>query len=185
MDLLHMNHDVLQTLWFFVPAFLANMTPVIVQGHFTWLDRPLDGGRMLWGDRILGAHKTWRGIVAGTIVGLATFAGQRLVYDAGWLRELAAIDYGETSLALGLLLGLGTGVGDAVKSFFKRRIAIAPGEPWIDFDQLDFMVGAYLFAAPIHTAPMLAFLLCLPIVATGSILVTVVGYELGLKESWI
>ena len=180
-----MNHEVLQTLWFFVPAYLANMAPVLARGHFAWLDRPLDGGRLLWGERILGAHKTWRGIVAGTVVGLAAFAAQRLVYDAGWLRELAPIDYDDTPLALGVLLGLGTGVGDAVKSFVKRRIMIAPGEPWVGFDQLDFMVGAYLFASPIHAVPMLAFLLCLPIVVIGSLVVTSVGYELGLKESWI
>ena len=180
-----MTHDLLQALWFFVPAYLANMAPVLVQGHFTWLDRPLDGGRMLWGERILGAHKTWRGIVAGTVVGLGAFAGQRLLYDLGWYRVLAPIDYNDTSLALGLLLGLGTGVGDAVKSFFKRRIAIAPGEPWVCFDQLDFMVGAYLLAAPIYAPPILTFLLCLPIVVAGSIFVTVVGYELGLKESQI
>jgi CDP-2,3-bis-(O-geranylgeranyl)-sn-glycerol synthase len=180
-----MSHDVLPTLWFFVPAYLANMAPVVVRGHFTWLDRPLDGGRMLWGQRLFGAHKTWRGIVAGTVVGLAVFAAQRLLYDAGWLRELAPIDYGETPLVLGLLLGLGTGVGDAVKSFFKRRIAIAPGQSWIGFDQLDFMVGAYLFALPIHAPSILPFLLCLPVVMVGTILVTIVSYELGLKESWI
>jgi CDP-2,3-bis-(O-geranylgeranyl)-sn-glycerol synthase len=180
-----MTHDLLQTLWFFVPAYLANMAPVLVHGHLKALDRPLDGGRMLWGKRIFGAHKTWRGLVAGTVVGLAAFAGQRLVYDAGWLRGLAAIDYGDTTLALGLLLGLGTGVGDAVKSFFKRRVAIAPGEPWIGFDQLDFMVGAGLFAFPIHAPPLSAFLLCLPIVMAGTILVTIVSYELGMKESWI
>jgi CDP-2,3-bis-(O-geranylgeranyl)-sn-glycerol synthase len=180
-----MSHDLLQTLWFFVPAYLANMAPVFAQGHFSRLDRPLDGGRMLGGKRLLGAHKTWRGIVAGTVVGVAAVAGQRLLYDAGWLRALAPIDYGTAPLALGLLLGLGTGVGDAVKSFFKRRIAIAPGEPWIGFDQLDFMVGAYLFAAPIYAPPVLAFLVCLPVVVGGSILVTFVGWELGLKESWI
>jgi CDP-2,3-bis-(O-geranylgeranyl)-sn-glycerol synthase len=180
-----MNHEVLQALWFFVPAYLANMAPVLVHGHLKALDRPLDGGRTLWGKRIFGAHKTWRGLAAGTVVGLAVFAGQRLVYDAGWFRGLAAIDYGDAPLTLGLLLGLGTGVGDAVKSFFKRRIAIAPGEPWIGFDQLDFMVGAYLLALPIYAPPMLAFLLCLPIVMLGTILVTILSYELGLKESWI
>jgi hypothetical protein len=47
------------------------------------------------------------------------------------------------------------------------------------------MVGAYLFASPIYAPPMLAFLLCLPIVMAGTILVTIVSYELGLKESWI
>jgi len=29
------------------------------------------------------------------------------------------------------------------------------------------------------------FVLCLPIVMAGTILVTAVSYELGLKESWI
>jgi CDP-2,3-bis-(O-geranylgeranyl)-sn-glycerol synthase len=180
-----MSHDVLQTLWFFVPAYLANMAPVLARGHFAWLDRPLDGGRLLCGERIFGAHKTWRGIVAGTVVGVAAFAGQRLVYDAGGFRGLAALDYGDTPLVLGLLLGLGTGVGDAIKSFFKRRVAIGPGESWIGFDQLDFMVGAYLFAFPIYAPPLTAFLVCLPIVMAGTIFVTIVSYELGLKESWI
>ena len=180
-----MTHDVIQTLWFFVPAFLANMAPVLVQGHLAWLDRPLDGGRLLHGRRILGAHKTWRGIVAGVVVGLGAVASQRLLYDAGWLRSLAPIDYGSTTLGLGLCLGLGTGVGDAVKSFFKRWIGIAPGEAWPGFDQLDFMIGAWCFAAPIYAPPALAVLLCLPIVAVASIVVTTVAYEVGLKESWI
>jgi CDP-2,3-bis-(O-geranylgeranyl)-sn-glycerol synthase len=180
-----MTHDLLQALWFFVPAYLANMAPVLAQGHFAWLDRPLDGGRMFRGERLFGSHKTWRGVVAGTVVGLGAFAVQRLVWEADWLRALAPIDYGATTLWLGVLLGLGTGVGDAVKSFFKRRVGIASGETWLGFDQLDFMVGAYLFAAPLWAPPLAAFLLCLPIVFFGSILVTVIGYELGLKASWI
>jgi CDP-2,3-bis-(O-geranylgeranyl)-sn-glycerol synthase len=180
-----MAHDVVQTLYFFLPAYFANMAPVLVQGQFVWLDRPLDGGRVFRGERLLGAHKTWRGLVAGVAFGLAPFAVQRIVYDLGWLRPLAAIEYGATSLWLGFLLGLGALVGDAVKSFFKRRLALPPGAPWVGFDQLDFLVGAYVFAAPLYAPPMLAFLLCLPIVFGGTLLVTTVGYELGMKESWI
>jgi CDP-2,3-bis-(O-geranylgeranyl)-sn-glycerol synthase len=180
-----MTGEVLQTLWFFVPAYLANMAPVVARGHFGWLDRPLDGGRMWWGTRIFGAHKTWRGLVAGVVVGVAAVWGQRLIYDSGGLRGLAPIDYTDTTLALGFLLGLGTGVGDAIKSFFKRRVGIAPGGTWLGFDQLDFMVGAYVAALPVHAPPLPVFVLCLPIVMTGTILVTAVSYELGLKESWI
>ena len=180
-----MGHELLQTLYFFLPAYLANMAPVVVQGHFTALDRPIDGGRMFRGCRVLGAHKTWRGLVAGTVVGLGVFGAQRLLYDLGWLRDLAAIDYDVMPLATGLLLGLGTGVGDAVKSFCKRRVAIAPGASWLGFDQLDFMVGAYVFAAPWYAPPVAMFLLCLPVVFVGTIAVTTIGYELGLKESWI
>jgi CDP-2,3-bis-(O-geranylgeranyl)-sn-glycerol synthase len=179
------TQDLLQTLWFFLPAYLANIAPVLAQSHFAWLDRPLDGGRFFRGERVLGAHKTWRGIVAGIVVGTATFAAQRLAWDAGWFRALAPIDYGDTSLLLGLLLGLGTGVGDAVKSFFKRRRAIAPGASWIGWDQIDFMIGAWLFAAPVHLPPAWAVLLCMPIVTIGAIAVSTIGWELGLKESWI
>ena len=180
-----MTGEVLQTLWFFVPAYLANMAPVVAQGHFGWLDRPLDGGRMWRGTRIFGAHKTWRGLVAGVVVGVAAVGVQRLLYESGRLRGLAAIDYADTTLALGFLLGLGTGVGDAIKSFFKRRVGIAPGGTWLGFDQLDFMVGAYVAALPVYAPPLPVFVLCLPIVMAGTILVTAVSYELGLKESWI
>ena len=66
---------------------------------------------------------------------------QALAYRAGHAREIALIDYGNCSLWLGVSMGAGTGVGDAVKSFFKRQIGIAPGASWIGFDQLDFFVG--------------------------------------------
>lgn len=82
-------------------------------------------------------------------------------------------------------MALGTGVGDAVKSFFKRRVGIAPGASWPVFDQLDFFAGAFLFVAAVHVPPVLPTLVCLPIVLAGSIAVTATGWALGLKEAWI
>lgn len=38
--------------------------------------------------------------------------------------------------------------GDAVKSFFKRRMRIPPGRAWIPADELDFITGALLFGWP-------------------------------------
>ena len=64
-------------------------------------------------------------------------------------------------------------------------MGIAPGGTWLGFDQLDFMVGAYVAALPVYAPPLSMFVLCLPIVMAGTILVTAIGYELGLKESWI
>ena len=55
-------HQVLQVLYFFLPAYVANMSPVLVRGRFKALALPIDGGRWLWGKRILGDHKTWRGL---------------------------------------------------------------------------------------------------------------------------
>lgn len=177
--------EVLQVLYFFLPAYVANVTPVLVQGHVEWLDRPLDFGARLWGERLFGAHKTWRGLVCGMVAGAVVFAVQQAIHAAGGLQALALVDYDTQSVWLGVLLGLGTGVGDAVKSCAKRQLGIPPGGSWIGFDQLDFMVGAYVFALPLVEVPMLPFLLCLPIVFAGSLLTTATGYGLGLKESWI
>jgi CDP-2,3-bis-(O-geranylgeranyl)-sn-glycerol synthase len=178
-------HEVLRVLWFFVPAYLANMSPVLVQGWFQWLATPMDGGRSFGGRRILGDHKTWRGLLAGIVVGTATYEFQRLIHAAGLGAGLALIDYAEHPLLPGFLMGLGTGIGDAVKSFFKRRIDIAPGVSWPVFDQLDFFAGAYVFVSVVHVPPLIPTLACLPIVLVGSIAVIAIGWALGLKEAWI
>jgi len=180
-----MARDVLAVLWFFVPAFLGNMAPVFVQGHFAWLARPLDAGRCWRGRRLLGDHKTWRGVVAGVVAAVVTFTLQRAVHRAGMLESLALIDYGTASLLPGVLLGLGALVGDALKSVVKRQLDIAPGASWLVADQLDFYLGAYLFALPIAAVPLVPALLAAPIVFVGAILTTASGYGLGLKESWI
>ena len=177
---------VYQTLYFFLPAYLANMAPVLAVGHFERMAGPIDGGRTWRGIRILGDHKTWRGLIAGVVVGMATFAAQRAVHQFGLLHSLALVDYGALDPLLpGFLLGLGTGVGDAVKSFFKRRVGIAPGASWLGFDQLDFMAGAYLCVAVVVTPPFAAVLAILPIVFLGSVVTTAVAYVLGLKRAWI
>ena len=178
-------HDVLQVLWLFVPAYLANMSPVFVQGWFQRLAMPIDGGRSFRGKRIFGDHKTWRGLLAGIVVGTAAYELQRLLHEAGFATGLALLDYADDPVLPGFLMGLGTGVGDAVKSFFKRRIDIPPGASWPVFDQLDFFAGAYLFVSLVHVPPVLATLACLPIVLAGSVAVTAIGWALGLKEAWI
>jgi CDP-2,3-bis-(O-geranylgeranyl)-sn-glycerol synthase len=175
----------LAVLWFFLPAYLANMSPVFVQGHCERWAVPIDGGRTFRGRRVLGDHKTWRGIVAGVVAGVAVAGVQALVHAAGWLHPLALVDYGTQWWSVGLLLGLGTGVGDAVKSFFKRQVGIAPGHAWLGFDQLDFMVGAYAFVSLVVVPPLVPTLCALPIVFAGSIATTATGYGLGLKASWI
>jgi CDP-2,3-bis-(O-geranylgeranyl)-sn-glycerol synthase len=173
-------------LYFFVPAYLANMAPVVARGHAEWLAGPMDGGRTWRGRRLLGDHKTWRGLLAGVVVGSLTFAAQRWLWEHGIARDLALLDYGAADPWLpGALLGLGAGLGDAVKSFFKRRVDIAPGGSWLGFDQLDFMVGAYACVAPVFVPPLLATIAILPVVFLGSIATTVAAYWLGMKEAWI
>lgn len=178
-------HDVLQVLYFFLPAYLANISPVLIRGWLEALAIPIDAGRSVSGKRILGDHKTWRGLLAGIVAGALVFEMQRLVYEAGLARPLALIDYSAHPLLPGLLMGLGAGIGDAVKSFFKRRIDIEPGESWPVFDQLDFFLGAYVFVSLVYAPPLLLTLASLPVVLIGNIASNAVGYWLGFKKTWI
>ena len=38
-------------------------------------------------------------------------------------------------------MGFGALTGDAIKSFFKRRVNIPPGVSWFPFDQIDYIIG--------------------------------------------
>ena len=176
---------VVQTLYFFVPAYVANMSPVLVRDTVPLLAAPIDGGRTFRGVRVLGDHKTWRGLVAGTVAGILVFQVQLALWDAGVLRRFALVDYASLGPLPGLLMGLGAGVGDAMKSFFKRQLGIAPGASWLGFDQLDFMAGAYALVALVYAPPIVPTMLCLPVVFLGSIATTATGWALGLKEAWI
>ncbi len=177
--------DIIQVLYLFVPAYVANMSPVLVKRRFERFAVPIDGGRCWRGQRILGDHKTWRGLIAGAVTGVAVYEGQRFLYCAGLLRPLALFDYEPWPVIGGLLMGVGALVGDAVKSFFKRRTGIAPGKSWLGFDQVDFYVGAAAMLAPLYAPPLLPFVASLPIVFVGDMATNALGYRLGLKDSWI
>jgi CDP-diglyceride synthetase len=80
---------------------------------------PLDFGHTLSdGSRLLGDHKTWRGLLAGvlTCALLAQWLGR------GWVLGLA---FGALSLA-----------ADTASSFAKRRLSVAPGREFPMLDQL-------------------------------------------------
>jgi len=98
----------------------ANATPWLLAVGFG--DRgaaPLDHGLVLPdGKRLLGAHKTWRGLIGGTLacacVGAATGVG----------------------FGIGALFGMIALAGDAAASFVKRRADLAPGSEVPGLDQL-------------------------------------------------
>lgn len=138
-------------MWLFLPAYMANMAPVFAMKMFPNWNARIDGGRT-WrdGKPLLGAGKTWRGLAAGAVLGATTallqstirfteveFSDMAYAWSGGWWGPLA----------VGLALGVGAIVGDAVKSFFKRRTGREGGAPWVPFDQLDFVVGGLVLLA--------------------------------------
>jgi len=178
--------DVLFVLWFFLPAGLANMTPIFAAKLplLSKLNFPLDGYATFRGKRIFGSHKTLRGLLSGIIVGILTVYLQVFLYSAlPFVRVFVALDY--TALRpwlLGLLASLGALAGDAVRSFFKRQLGMVPGKPWFPFDQLDYVIGGvaltalYIRLTPVQYLLLIALWFCLHPAAT------LLGFWMKLKE---
>lgn len=178
----------LAALWFLLPAGLANTAPVLVR-RLPLLARPVDGGRSWRGARVFGDHKTWRGLLAAPLAGWMTFAAQQLAMQR-WpaLGELGALGSLELRAAppwWGAVMGAGAILGDLVKSFAKRRMAIAPGRAWIPFDQLDYVAGAMLALAPLAFPGWGAAAGVLAVGFAAHLFAVAAGRCLGLRERWI
>jgi CDP-2,3-bis-(O-geranylgeranyl)-sn-glycerol synthase len=129
---------IVKALYFFLPAYFANMAPVLFK-KLPFLEIPI------WENK-LGKNKTWRGLVIATLMGVIIFSIQKLLHNSG-LQSWAIIDYNDFSIFMGGALGLGAIIGDAVKSYYKRKAEIPPGKPWWGFDQLDFVFGGIIGGA--------------------------------------
>ena len=70
----------------------------------------------------------------------------KFLYQFSLFRIISFTDYSNW-LTIGFLLGFGALFGDSVKSFFKRRLSIKPGRPFIPLDQLDYSIGSLLFVS--------------------------------------
>lgn len=161
---------IIKALYFMLPAYFANMAPVLTKNYFKKYAVPIN-------EKLFGGHKTYRGLVMAIVFSLVVIFIQKLI---GFN---SIVDYNkENILLLGFLLGFGAMFGDLVKSYFKRRIGIKPGEPWYVIDQLDFPLGAMLFASFAHSFTWQEFL----IIIVGSFILTVlvnhVGYYLGIRK---
>ncbi|MBI2564951.1 CDP-archaeol synthase [Candidatus Woesearchaeota archaeon] len=167
--------EIIKPLYFLFPAYFANMAPVFVSKVFkkNW---PLDFGKKYKNLRILGSHKTIQGFVGGVFI--STLAGwlQYAYSPQNWLL------YFDSGLLIGFLQGFGALTGDAVKSFFKRRINIKPGQPWIPYDQIDYVIGALLFSSFVYFVGWWQFMFLIIVSALLHIAVNHIGYWLGIRD---
>jgi len=120
----------LETIYIYLPAYIANATPVLLGGG-----PPIDGGRTWVDDQpLFGDHKTVRGTFSGIIVGIAVGILQ--------MQPLR-----------GVLLSVGAIGGDIVVSFIKRRIKLKPGAMFPIADQMGFIVFAVLLVSLVQPSP--------------------------------
>lgn len=167
-----MMGDLLMIFWIFLPAGIANMAPVFFK-RLPILNYPIDGG-LSWGDkRILGDNKTWRGLVAGILLAIIAVWLQSIIYPTTLITSGIMI--------AGILLGGGALIGDIVKSFFKRRLNIAPGQSFPVADQIDWIVGALIATSFIQLWSWQTWLVAILMFGLLHLVVNLIGYWLGIK----
>lgn len=123
-----------EAIWFILPAYIANSSAVIIGGGL-----PIDFKKTWRGKRIFGDGKTWRGFFGGISMGML----------AGILMSIISPNtFGKYPFFFLIIFSLSCGalLGDLMKSFIKRQLGKERGEKWILFDQLDFLIGAFIFS---------------------------------------
>lgn len=175
-----MRDALLLALWFFVPAAAANSIPVVaskVNPLKKWTT-PMDFDKKWHGKPVFGPNKTWRGLFVGVALACVLAALQYQV----WLPpELADKSLG-FMVILGGTMGLGALIGDALESFFKRRIGRNPGQSWFPFDQIDYVLGGIIFSLPFVRLSLQTYAWIL-ILYFSIHLLTVYGfYKLGVRD---
>lgn len=158
-----------QLVYFMLPAYFANMTPVFSK-KINILNKPI------W-KQGLGANKTWRGMILGIIT--ATIVA---VIQSKIIIGLELYSYSQPVL-FGALMGLGALFGDCVKSYFKRKKGIKSGGKWFPFDQTDYAIGAIIFTSPIYFVGWTESLIILILAVILHTIANHIGYWLKLKEA--
>jgi CDP-2,3-bis-(O-geranylgeranyl)-sn-glycerol synthase len=181
------TQDLAFALWFMLPAAAANTAPIVaaalpgIKTH----SMPIDGGRTFRGKPIFGLHKTWRGLLAGIIVGTLVFWLQEIAYQHHdrIIELIGTRDYLTLpALLCGPLFGIGAIGGDAIESFFKRQRGITSGGTWVPFDQLDYILGTLIVTAPIVALSLREYILTLVLWFIIHLLASYVGWRMGLKD---
>ena len=177
---------ILQLIWLFLPAGIANMAAAISAKILPKWSQPIDFGRNFRGQRIFGDHKTWRGLIFGTIGGGLIFLLQKYLYN-NYLcfQQIDIVDYEQLNIFFGLVVGFGALCGDLIKSFFKRRVNIPAGKSWFPFDQIDWVIGAMVLGLFFVNLSWGQILITLFLGITIHLLAKVFAYLLGIERQWL
>lgn len=180
-----MSNLVLESLYFFLPAYVANMSPQIASwlNLFPSLNKPIDSYIK---PGLLGKNKTVRGFLSGVIVALLFGILQFLGMNIDFFNSISILDYSNIWIALSssFLLGFGALFGDSVKSFFKRMRNIKSGQPWIGADQMDYVIGGLIFVLPFFMISWYNILFVLVFSPIAHVVTNIIAYNLRIKKVW-
>ncbi len=163
---------------------------------FNWLSslcRPLDRGYIFNGKPLFGANKTYRGLFAvgcGTAIGFTLQA--IFLHHFASIRAIELLDYSFPKAAvIGFVFGAAAMLSELPNSFIKRQLDIAPGNTangmtaliFYAFDQIDFILGAWLVLAWFISVTFERVLWSLVFLFISHQIITTVGYSLGMRST--
>lgn len=172
-------------LWIVLPAYAANGFAPLVKYRKTL--HPIDRGKTWHGKPIFGHGKTWEGLLLGVVIAIIIAVVQQIAFPFlpwGLSEELHGVTLNivPMSALLGLLLGLGSMVGDLGGSFVKRRLGFRRGKSFPVLDQDDFLVGAFLFASLLVAVEVSWVILYLILTPIFHLIASAIGYKAGVKR---
>jgi len=80
------------------------------------------------------------------------------------------------------MLSIGALTGDLIESFIKRRISRSPGSSLPVADQIDFILGAFLFSIPVLPPSLLSALIILVVTIPIHLLTNLGAVLLNMKN---
>ena len=172
--------------YFFLPAYFANMTPPIAKRLriLNSLAKPIDFDKKFFGKPIFGSHKTWRGAILSFFVGFSTVFLQRFLFKFEYFKKISILDYSKINIfLLATLISLGQIFGDLFFAFIKRRIGLKPGAPFLPFDQTNYVFGCFLFLQPYLRLDLKIWLMILILTFFLHIIFNRLGYHLKIHQA--
>jgi len=180
-----MSEIVLESLYFFLPAYVGNMSPQLASwlNLFPSLNKPIDS---YFGKNIFGRNKTVRGFVCGVLVAMIFGVLQFFGMNLNFFNSISLLDYSNIWIVLSssFLLGFGALFGDAIKSLFKRMRKIKSGASWPVADQMDYVLGGLIFVLPFFMISLYHILFILIFSPIAHLIVNIIAFNLRIKKVW-
>jgi CDP-archaeol synthase len=184
--------DTLQVLYLFAPLVLSSALSGIVLRFdlLPALRKPIDAGKTVFGRRLFGDNKTWRGVATALAGCIASVAAQKYMIGphAGWL---AVARYDELNpLLFGAAFGMGAMGGELPNSFVKRQLGVRPGEAtsgilavlFYIWDQIDLLAVWPFIAFWVRpTLRLVSTSIAVALVLHP--LISLIGYIIGARRS--
>jgi CDP-2,3-bis-(O-geranylgeranyl)-sn-glycerol synthase len=176
--------NLIEAIWLILPAYAVNgLMPLV---GLRKNNHPVDLGSRFMGRPLLGPGKTWEGTLFGLFVGILIASIEMLAFPyLPFDQSPVTLTIVPMSPLLGLLLGLGTVIGDMAGSFIKRRVGLPRGSIAPLLDQEDFLLCSLLFAS-FFVAIKIDWVIILVIITPVIHLVaSVMGFKMKVKkEPW-